>query len=245
MLTGLLGALASTLDTHLNWGSSYWSNDIYGDLVCRKWLKREGRSSELVWVARLSNLLILVIALTIMFNLGSIQQAWFISLLFGAGMGAVLVLRWLWEKINLFSEIAAIATSLIVAPFILIYVEEEWARLASMAGASLIVVIVVTLLTRETDHDKLDSFYRQIKPQGFWSKTAARIGDISNAPLIKLRKSMWQVMITGISLYCLLIGLGKLMFRPSSESIWFTLLLIVAGAALIPVWINSLKKHNP
>jgi len=29
MLTGMLAALASTVDTHLNWGSSYWSNDIY------------------------------------------------------------------------------------------------------------------------------------------------------------------------------------------------------------------------
>src|SRR5690606_77427 len=34
MLTGLLGALASTLDTHLNWGASYWSNDIYRALIC-------------------------------------------------------------------------------------------------------------------------------------------------------------------------------------------------------------------
>ncbi|MFQ5983288.1 MAG: sodium transporter, partial [Woeseiaceae bacterium] len=29
MLTGMLAALASTLDTHLNWGASYWSNDLY------------------------------------------------------------------------------------------------------------------------------------------------------------------------------------------------------------------------
>ena len=29
MLVGLLAALASTIDTHLNWGASYWSNDIY------------------------------------------------------------------------------------------------------------------------------------------------------------------------------------------------------------------------
>ena len=29
MLTGLLAALASTIDTHLNWGSSYMINDIY------------------------------------------------------------------------------------------------------------------------------------------------------------------------------------------------------------------------
>jgi solute:Na+ symporter, SSS family len=93
MLTGLLAALASTVDTHLNWGASYWSNDVYDRLVCQHWLRREPRERELVVVARLSNVLILVIAMIIMANLGSIQTAWFISLLFGAGMGSVLVLR--------------------------------------------------------------------------------------------------------------------------------------------------------
>ena len=28
MLVGLLAALASTIDTHMNWGASYWSNDL-------------------------------------------------------------------------------------------------------------------------------------------------------------------------------------------------------------------------
>ena len=29
LLTAMLAALASTLDTHLNWGVAYWTNDIY------------------------------------------------------------------------------------------------------------------------------------------------------------------------------------------------------------------------
>jgi Na+/proline symporter len=44
MLTGLLAALASTLDTHLNWGASYWSNDIYKRLICEHWLKRKPKT---------------------------------------------------------------------------------------------------------------------------------------------------------------------------------------------------------
>nr|WP_276604306.1 hypothetical protein [Nannocystis pusilla] len=34
MLVAMLAALASTIDTHLNWGASYWSHDIYGRLWC-------------------------------------------------------------------------------------------------------------------------------------------------------------------------------------------------------------------
>ncbi|HSH44483.1 MAG TPA: sodium:solute symporter family protein, partial [Longimicrobiales bacterium] len=147
MLTGLLAALASTVDTHLNWGASYWSNDIYQRLIARHWLKREPGSRELVVVARLSNVLILVIALVVMANLGSIQNAWFVSLLFGAGMGAVLVLRWLWERINLWSEVAAMGVSLALAPVLLATTDQEWIRLASMAGASTFAAIAVTFVT--------------------------------------------------------------------------------------------------
>lgn len=244
MLTGLLGALASTIDTHLNWGASYWSNDIYGDLISKKLRKREAKSSELVWVARFSNILILFIALIIMFNLGSIQQAWFISLLFGAGTGSVLVLRWLWEKVNLYSEIAAIGISLLIAPFLLMFVDEEWLKLLLMSGISTTVVIIVSYLTPPTDDQKLNEFYLKIKPQGFWKNTVARIGHSQNIPLIKLKKSIVQIIINALSLFSLLVGFGKLMFRPTNEGILFPLLLIVIGLALIPLWWNQLKESE-
>jgi Na+/proline symporter len=244
MLTGLLGALASTLDTHLNWGSSYWSNDIYSDLICKKWRKKEAKSSELVWVARFSNILILLIALTIMFNLGSIQEAWTISLLFGAGMGSVLVLRWLWEQINLFSEIAAIVTSLILAPILLIYIQQDWLQLFLMATSSTFVAILVTYFTPATSDEILDNFYNRIKPQGFWKKSARRNGDSEQEPFRKLGLSLVQTTITAISLFCLLVGFGKLMFRPSSEGIILVILLLAVGFALIPVWWKSVLNSE-
>ena len=40
MLVGMLAALASTVDTHLNWGASYWTNDVYRRFICQSWLKR-------------------------------------------------------------------------------------------------------------------------------------------------------------------------------------------------------------
>ena len=35
MLAAMIAALASTVDTHLNWGASYWTNDIYARFLCR------------------------------------------------------------------------------------------------------------------------------------------------------------------------------------------------------------------
>ncbi len=236
MLTGLLAALASTVDTHLNWGASYWSNDVYKRLISQRWLGREPGRRELVVVARLSNVLILTIALAVMANLGSIQTAWFISLLFGAGMGAVLVLRWLWERINLWSEIAAMATSLAVAPVLLTTTDQEWVRLGAMALLSTAAAVGITFVTRDTDHAVLDDFYRRVEPDGFWRRTAARLGHDPGGPVRRLGRALVSTLLTAASLFALLVGVGGLLIGSPGRTVWLPAALIVAGAALVPLW---------
>lgn len=236
MLTGLLAALASTIDTHLNWGASYWSNDIYKRLICQQWLKREPKSRELVIAARLSNILILITALTIMANLGSIQTAWFISLLFGAGMGSVLVLRWLWERINLYSELAAMATSLIVAPILLLVTDVEWIRLGSMALITTLVAIGVTFFTPQTQENVLKQFYQKVRSSGFWRKTASLAGDDPHLPVKGLVRGLRTTALTSLSLFFLLLGVGKLLFTVSGNSTVWAWLYILFAIALVPLW---------
>ena len=242
MLTGLLAALASTLDTHLNWGASYWSNDIYSRLVCQEWQQREAGERELVVVARLSNLLILTIALVIMANLGSIQEAWVTSLLLGAGMGSVLVLRWLWERINLWSEIAAIAVSLVTAYLLLFVVEfsdapdEDALRLAIMAFVSTAAAIGVTFVTPKTDTATLVAFYDRVRPLGAWSQTARAAGDEASRPWKALRLRLGLTALTALSLFLLLVGLGRWLIPAPDGSGWTTVLCIVGGLALVPFW---------
>jgi len=236
MLTGLLAALASTIDTHLNWGASYWSNDVYQRLICSRWLKRKPKNKELVVIARLSNVLILAIALAIMANLGSIQTAWFISLLFGAGMGSVLVLRWLWERINLFSELAAMAVSLIVAPLLLILTDQEWIRLLSMAVVSSMAAIGITFFTNSTDKNVLVKFYRRVKPAGFWKKTAVSAGDDPRVPIKNLMKEIKAILLTAISLFFMLIGVGKLLIPSPGQSVLIPIVYIALALIFIPFW---------
>jgi solute:Na+ symporter, SSS family len=240
MLTGLLAALASTIDTHLNWGASYWSNDVYARLVCNKWLRRKPSSRELVVSARLSNALILTIALIIMANLGSIQEAWITSLLLGAGMGSVLVMRWLWERINLYSELAAIVVSLIVA-YLLLFVfqmgeDQDWLRLAIMAGVSTAAAIGVTFVTPRTDQRILDSFYRRVNPMGFWTLTAASVGHRPRSPRQALWLRLRHAALCSASLFLLLVGIGRLLIAaPGTTAVW-SWAMVVSGIALTPLW---------
>lgn len=227
MLTGMLAALASTIDTHLSWGAGYWSNDLYLRIINGEWLKREPSNRELVIVARLSNVIILGTALLIMVNLKSIQTAWYVTLLFGAGTGAVLVLRWLWERINIFSEISAIAVSLLCAPVILFTVDAEWLRLLSMAIVSTTVVVLTTLLTRPTAEPVLDEFYKKVDPPGFWGKTAQRVGIYPEMPVYALENGIFLTAMTSLSLYLMLVGFG-------------TLLLPLPGSPRKDAWVAGL-----
>lgn len=248
MLVGLLAALASTVDTHLNWGASYWSHDVYDGLVCRRLLKRAPSGRELVRVARLSNVLVLAIAMAVMAQLGSIQTAWFISLLFGAGMGAVLVLRWLWERINLQAEVASMAASLVTAPLLLATLgtdpEREWMRLGLMALVTTAIAVVVSLLTPPTDADTLDAFYRRVQPAGWWGETARRCGESPQAPLRRMLRPLGQVGACTVSLFALLWGVGRLLFPAPEGEPLLAWLAVMAGTALVPVWVKALGSRT-
>jgi len=242
MLVGLLAALASTVDTHLNWGASYWSNDVYAGVVAPHVLKRKPKDRELVLVARLSSVLILVIAMIIMANLGSIQTAWFISLLFGAGMGSVLVLRWLWERINLYSELTAMGVSLITAPLLLYYLgtdpEGEWIRLGIMALVTTSAAILVTFITPATDDATLKRFYRRVRPFGFWGHAAALNNVGGDVSVKALGRRLYAVAATAISLFTLLVGIGRLLFPAPESSPVISWICIATGLALIPLWLR-------
>ncbi len=236
MLTGLLAALASTIDTHLSWGGSYWTNDIYLRLINQHWLKRKPGSRELVVVARLSNILILFIALIIMANLGSIQEAWHLSLLFGAGMGSVLVLRWLWERISVYSELAAMAASLVIAPILLLTVEDEWLKLLLMSSLSTLAVLIVTWLAPATEEATLDRFFERVNPPGFWRHTATRLGLDPGSPLTALKGGVWLVITVGMTIFLLLVGIGRLLLPAPGISTLASWGYVLSGLAFITLW---------
>lgn len=238
MLTGMLAALASTVDTHLNWGASYWANDLYKGLLMEKGLGRTPKSTELVLVARLSNLVVLAIALLIAAHLRSIQSAWHLSLLFGSGIGVVLILRWIWHRINLWSEVSAIAASLALAP-VLLFVFKDWnegARMLVMLGASTSILILVTLMTRPEPKEKLVRFYQKVKPPGFWGPVAVLCAENASAPLARFRRSAAATGLGALSIFLLIIGIGKMLLAGSWTADGSAFWLAIIGAALVPLW---------
>ena len=242
MLTGMLAALASTVDSHLNWGASYWTNDLYKRFFCQAWRKREPSGRSLVWVARGSNLVILLIAVVIMTQLTSINQAWQINLLFGAGLGVVQVLRWLWWRMNAWAEIAAMLTSAALAPVLLALLrdDQQALRLLILATAATAAALVAVWMKGPEEEAGLIAFYRRVRPVGFWGPIATAVDPTAAGPA-RLVRALGAMVLCSLTVFCLLVGIGTwLVDSPypawvPSRGIWVAGLLVV-GVAVGPVW---------
>lgn len=247
LLTGMLAALASTIDTHLNWGSSYWSNDIYKRIWCEVYKKKTANDRTLVLVARLSNIGILFIALFIMAHLNSIQKAWQASLILGASMGIPLLLRWFWWRMNSWGEIIVIIGSVIITPFLIIYFPDisEAQKLLLMAFISIALCLFGIFFFGPEDKRVLDKFYVTVKPVGFWKEVS---GKKNNEDINKLTNSLISLLLCAMSLFALLIGLGSLIAQSPgptwfpSRVLWISLNLLL-GLGLIPIWYKRSFKN--
>jgi SSS family solute:Na+ symporter len=237
MLVGMLAALASTLDTHLNWGASYLTNDLYARTLSRGVLGREPRPRELVWVARACSPLLMLLALGVMAALDSIQAAWHVTLSLGAGLGIPLLLRWIWRRANAWGELSAVVVSGATAFWMLHSGASETARLLVIAGAGAASAVLGSLATRPEPAEVLDAFYARVRPPGFWGTREARSA---------LGRGALAVAAASTTLYATLMGLAIWMLgAPAPLGIpsgLFVALCLGAAAAAAPVWLRELRR---
>src|SRR5262245_43798169 len=91
MLAAFAAAYMSTIGTQLNWGASYVVNDCY-----RRFLRRDKGEREYVVVSQLVTVGLMLSSIYVTLHLASIEQAWQLLIVTGAGPGAVRTLRGFW-----------------------------------------------------------------------------------------------------------------------------------------------------
>ncbi len=226
LFTAFLGAYMSTISTQLNWGASYLTNDLY---------KRnfgEGKTQkQLVNTGKLFTVVIMIVAVITTTFIETIDGAARFLIGSSAGLGAVLILRWYWWRINIWSEISAtlapiigfsIAKYVIAPMYVLgdsnIFIENEGILLVTTLFTT-IVWLIVTFLTKPTDKEKLLSFYNKVKPDGAWNPIKQLTNfkeEKSNLPYLVVCwiTSVWMT-------YSILFFIGKLIFKEwDSVMIW-------------------------
>ncbi len=242
MVASLLAAFMSTMDTQLNWGASYLVNDLY-----RRFIRRDASARHYVAASRIAVCILMALAALTAWQSKTITGAWIYLAKLLAGACAVRLLRWYWWRVNAWSEISALAGSLVVTNGNLIarlldrlglvppalMARIEWLY-SSDAYAVLFVIIIVTctaiwltvtFLTRPVDNVRLEMFYRRVRPGGWWGAVAARCPDVTCEPVY----GNWLGWLAGVvCIYSGLFGVGSLcLARPLAG----TCLLITAAGA--------------
>jgi Na+/proline symporter len=237
MVTGMLAAFASTLDTHLNWGASYLTHDLWARFVAPRVLGRAPSPRSLVWTARIGTVAMVGLALALVPALGSIQTAWQTTLLFGAGTGVVMVLRWIWWRMTAAGELAALATSLVAAPVLLVGMPDEASRLLLMALLGTAAGVAGALLGPPVARDDLVRFWTRTRPPGFWGPCGADAA----AARGRLLRRLLATFGLAFSVFALLVGLGSwLLDSPAPPWVpgartWVAMNVALAVTTL-PVW---------
>lgn len=183
----LMAAFMSTVDTHINWGASYLVNDVY-----KRFLRKSASEKELVFISRLSVLLISVLAVIIASQIQSIEKAWKFFIAMGSGLGLPQILRWIWWRTNAWTEIAGMSTAFISSLIFYNYFPETRAEylLFWIVILSTSASIIITFLTPPVNDHTLNRFIAKTNPLGFW-KDDLRFSNQKNK--IKLKLKMWSL----------------------------------------------------
>ena len=232
VVAGLLAAYVSTISTHLNWGTSYLVNDLY-----RRFMRPDADERHYVMAGRLVTALLMLLAALFTLILDTARTSFDLLLSVGAGTGLLYLLRWFWWRINAWSEIAAMASSFLLAMGLLV---ARQYGVAIDSTLSLIVTVFVTTvawlaatwLTAPTERATLVRFYTVARPGGpGWSEVRRAAGGLAPSDDLRLAFIGW---ICGCAaIYAALFGTGHFLMGNTTSAAIATVIAIASTAVLV------------
>ena len=234
VVAGVLAAYRSTIETHLNWGTSYLVHDFY-----RRFLNPGAAEKHYVLVGRLTTAGLMVCAALLTYALDTAKEAFDLILSVGAGTGLIYLLRWFWWRINAWSEISAMLSSFIVAiGFFLarksgMEISTTRSLLVTVATTT-VVWVTTTFLTAPAERATLVAFYRKVRPAGpGWTSVAAEAGVGPSPDSLPQQFLGWALGITFV--YSALFGTGSYLYGHTPQALMWTAAFVVSGIGLLMV----------
>jgi len=255
LIVSFLAAFMSTIDTHLNWGASYIINDIY-----KRFFRPNESEKHYVIISKVVTILLMILAAFTALKMESISKAWAFIFSMGAGIGLVLILRWFWWRINAWSEIVALSTSIIITILLELI---SWWQVATLGNQyslfgtepvlfgiqiqvhhKLIIIVplaiiswlIATFITKPEPSDHLKKFYERVQPGGWWEPITKdfkhTLEPVSNGILIQWLAGVMMI-------YGFTFGIGNLIFNQYKNSV---LLLGFAIIGVYLIWNRSISR---
>ncbi|OFX80539.1 MAG: sodium:proline symporter [Bacteroidetes bacterium GWE2_29_8] len=245
LFVAFLAAYMSTISTQMNWGASVLVNDFIKRF---KFFNKENQESNqdkrLVKYARFSTLFIMVVSLFITTQIETISGVWSFVIECGAGLGSVLILRWFWWRINIWSEITAT-----IFPFFAYYFSKYIIKadypfsFFITVGLTTVAWILVTILTKPESKDTLKKFYLLVMPYGNWKPIQKELSLEQDSNYGQVFKLIVCWLSSIIFVYSILFLTGKLIFKEWNEALMYFIITILSGIVM-KIFIDKTKILN-
>jgi Na+/proline symporter len=233
VLTGLLGAFMGTFSGTLNAAQAYIVNDIY-----LKYINPNASTKRTIWMNYLSGIFIVAFGVVLGFfakDVNSILQ-WIVGALYG-GYIAANMFKWYWWRFNangfFWGMMAGIAAALVFPQIFTGLLLYKWPLLfvISIAGS-----VIGTYASPPTDMAVLKSFYKTVRPWGFWKPVHDLVvaEDPSFVPNRRFKLDMFNIVLGIVAQTCLTI-------LPLYVVLWMKLPLMIT-ILILAVTIVILKR---
>ena len=226
----LIAAFMSTMSTQLNLGASYLVNDFY-----HRFIKPDASEKELVMAGRLFTVISLILGAGLGLMLTSAGQAFNLLLMIGAGTGLIYILRWFWWRINAYTEIVAMISSIFIAGYFNFGDSslDGWQKIVIGAFLTTLVWVVATYVTPPDDEETLRNFVKKVNPGGpGWKKYS---DGISTEPW-PVPNGILSMVLGCVAVYGFLLGVGQLIYGHKESGLMICGLGVIASLGLFKVW---------
>jgi hypothetical protein len=218
------------MSTQLNLGASYIVNDFY-----HRFINLKASEKQLVKVGRLFTIISVILGASLGLVLKSAGQAFTLLLMIGSGTGLIYILRWFWWRINAYTEIIAMISSLIIA-CIFNFSElgiDNWQKIVLGSLLTSLIWILATFLTPPDDDQTLKNFVNKINPGGpGWKKYSTLKSETSSS----ISRGVLSMFLGCIVVYGALIGTGQLLYGYVFLGSTIYLAIVFISILLFKIW---------
>ncbi|MCB4808949.1 Na+:solute symporter [Tamlana sp. 62-3] len=259
LLAGLLAAFMSTFSAFVNSSPAYIVNDIY-----KKYYNSNASSKHYVKASHIASFAVVTLGVIMGFFADSINSItlWITSALYG-GYVAANFLKWIWWRFNGWGYFWGMTSGLIIATLQFLldqnkanFTEGTWLfELAQIPAIYMFPIIFVvsllgsflgTLLTPATNMETLKSFYKNVKPWGFWEpvnkailsedqsfiKNTGFLSDMLNC-IIGI---VWQSSMILLPIYFMIRDYPKM---------WMAFIIFIITAVILKfTWLDKVKQYK-
>ena len=243
LMAGLIAAFMSTFAATVNAAPAYIVNDIY-----KRYINPNATDRQYVKMSYIISLAVVVVGISFgMFIVESIDSVtqWIVSALWG-GYAASNVLKWHWWRFNGYGYFWGMIVGLIASltlPLFLTFPDFyifPFILVLSLAGC-----IAGTLLTKPENDEVLKSFYKTVRPWGFWKPIYEKV--IQEDPGFEgnkdFGKDMFNVVIGIIWQTSLVVIPIYLIIKENVSLITAIIILAITSFILKKSWYDRLPRE--